>query len=110
MNSVQPISTDATKTDTPVGVADQLTGFWKYTFQAPAIGLGLFALWSAGPGIAEDHIHLSAFTLVIWVLALLVLPMRKGADWRVGGAAGVDVGGWLRGVGRLVCISARFRR
>ena len=48
----------------------------------PAIGLGLFALWSAGPGIAEEHIHLGFFTPAIWVLALLVLPFRKGADWQ----------------------------
>lgn len=81
MNSRPPISTATTETDAPVGVANQLSGFWKLAFQAPAVGLGLFALWSAGPGIAEDHIHLGVFTLVTWVLALLVLPMRKSSNW-----------------------------
>ena len=81
MNSARPDPTDALEAEAAVGVAHQLTGFWKLAFQAPAVGLGLFALWSAGPGIAEDHIHLGVFTLAIWVLALLVLPMRKGLAW-----------------------------
>ncbi len=68
-------------TGNAVGVADQLTGFWKYAFQVPAVALGLFALWSAGPGIAEDHIHLGFYTLVTWVLALLVFPASKRMSW-----------------------------
>jgi TRAP transporter 4TM/12TM fusion protein len=90
MNSTQPLSAE---TDAPVGVADQLSGFWKYAFQAPAVGLGLFALWSAGPGIAEDHIHLGIFTLTIWVLGLLVLPMRKNTDWISPGALALALAG-----------------
>jgi len=81
MSDTQPLSADVAEADTSVGVAHQLTGFWKLAFQVPAIGLGLFALWSAGPGIAEDHIHLGVYTLVTWALVLLVLPMRKGASW-----------------------------
>ena len=87
MNSVPTVTTDIFEADAPVGVAHQLTGFWKFAFQGPAVGLGLYALWSAGPGIAEDHIHLGVFTVVVWVLALLVLPMRKGMDWRAPGAS-----------------------
>ena len=68
--------------DSSVGVAHQLTGFWKFAFAALSVGLGLFALWSAGPGIPEDHFHLGVYTLVTWVLALLVLPARKSADWQ----------------------------
>ncbi len=101
MTSTHPISTDSANTDAPVGVADQLTGFWKYTFQIPAVGLGLFALWSAGPGIAEDHVHLGIYTLVTWVLALLVLPMRKSMNWQSPGlmclllaGAAVAVAAW----------------
>ncbi|MGI9524874.1 MAG: TRAP transporter permease [Hyphomicrobiaceae bacterium] len=80
MTEKQTQAVDA-ESDGPLGVAHQLTGFWKYAFQLPAIGLGLFALWSAGPGIAEDHIHLGVYTLVTWVLALLVLPLRQGMSW-----------------------------
>jgi len=57
----------------------------------PAVGLGLFALWSAGPGIAEDHIHLGVYTLVTWVLALLVLPARKDAGWFTPGLTALAV-------------------
>ncbi|MFY0613565.1 MAG: TRAP transporter fused permease subunit [Hyphomicrobiaceae bacterium] len=81
MTETKILTVDAADTEAPVGVAHQLTGFWKLAFQVPAVGLGLFALWSAGPGIAEDHIHLGVYTLVTWVLALLVLPMRQGMDW-----------------------------
>jgi TRAP transporter 4TM/12TM fusion protein len=81
MSDTRTLSTDATETEAPIGVAHQLTGFWKLAFQVPAVGLGLFALWSAGPGIAEDHIHLGVYTLVTWALALLVLPMRKDMQW-----------------------------
>ncbi len=90
---MQPLSTEPAESDTSVGVAHQLTGFWKFAFQAPAVGLGLFALWSAGPGIAEDHIHLGVFTLVTWVLALLVLPMRKGVDWHTPSPLALGLGG-----------------
>jgi TRAP transporter 4TM/12TM fusion protein len=82
MPSPQAFSTDNADTDAPVGTVHQLTGIWKAAFQIPAVGLGLFALWSAGPGIAEDHIHLGVYTLVTWVLALLVLPIRKDNDWQ----------------------------
>lgn len=81
MTHLQSPTTDPAETDAPVGVAHQLTGFWRFAFQIPAVGLGLFALWSAGPGIAEDHVHLGVYTLVTWTLALLVLPFRQGADW-----------------------------
>lgn len=64
-----------------IGIADELTGIWKLLFQVPAVALGLFALWSAGPGIAEDHIHLGFYTLVTWVLALLVFPANKNWHW-----------------------------
>ena len=76
-DTVPPPDNEAT-----VGVAHQLSGFWKYLYQALAIGLGLFALWSAGPGIPEDHFHLGVYTLVTWVLALMILPSRKGLDWQ----------------------------
>ena len=75
------VPSDAGQSDSPVGVASQLAGCWKAIFQVPAVALGLFALWSAGPGNAEDHIHLGVYTLVTWVLALLVLPMRGGQRW-----------------------------
>lgn len=73
---------DIAQTEAPIGVAQRLGSVWKVIYQGPAVGLGLFALWSAGPGIAEDHIHLGVYTLVTWTLALLVLPARKGTDWQ----------------------------
>ena len=81
MTDRQIPQTNPAETDARVGVAHQLTGIWKLALQVPAIGLGLFALWSAGPGIAEDHIHLGVYTLATWTLALLVLPMRQGTAW-----------------------------
>ena len=106
MNSARPITLVDVETEAPVGVAHQLTGFWKVAFQVPAVGLGLFALWSAGPGIAEDHIHLGVFTLVIWVLALLVLPMRKGTDWRSPSLLALALAGG--GVGLIAWTVLRF--
>ena len=81
LTTIESKSLDQADVDAGVGVSDELTGVWKWLFQIPAVGLGLFALWSAGPGIAEDHIHLGVYTLVTWVLALLVLPGRKGSSW-----------------------------
>jgi TRAP-type uncharacterized transport system fused permease subunit len=78
-------------TEPAVGVAGQLTGLWLWAFRLPAFGLGVFALWSAGPGIAEDQIHLGIYTLVTWVLALLVLPARKGERWRAPGVFSVSL-------------------
>ena len=100
MTQLQSPTTDPAEADAPVGVAHQLTGFWKLAFQVPAVGLGLFALWSAGPGIAEDHVHLGVYTLVTWTLALLVLPMRQGADWQAPDAAMLLLAG--------VCLAAMF--
>lgn len=106
MSTANAVPDDAGPTEFPVGVATQLAGWWKPAFTAPAAGLGLFALWSAGPGIAEDHIHLGVYTLVTWMLALLVLPMRGGRDWVAPGlpalaVAGVVVAGTAAAIFRL---------
>lgn len=96
---------DAEPTEPPIGVASQLTGFWKLLFQVPAFGLGVFALWSAGPGIAEDHLHLGVYTLVTWVLALLVLPARKNTSWQ-----NPEVAGIAMAAGAVFCIAAGILR
>jgi TRAP transporter 4TM/12TM fusion protein len=69
------------------GRAAQLDGGWKGFYQTTAVGLALFALWAAGPGIPEDNFHLGTFTLVMWVLSFLVFPGRKGAVWQAPGIA-----------------------
>lgn len=81
MSSDTKIPKDFGQDDSAVGIASQLEGCWKYLFQGPAIFLGIFAIWSAGPGIAEDQVHLGVYTLVTWFLALLILPWRKGLSW-----------------------------
>ena len=42
-----------------------------------AIGLGGFTLWSAGPGLATDHIRLSVFLLAIWTFVFLSHDVRR---------------------------------
>ncbi len=61
--------------------ASELTGAWKWVYQSMAVALGLFALWSAGPGIPEDNFHLGFFTLITWILSFLLYPGRKGSPW-----------------------------
>ncbi len=73
--------------DMKSGRASQLSGGWKPFYQAVAVGLALFAIWSAGPGIPEENFHLGTFTLVMWVLSFLVFPGRKGTPWRAPGMA-----------------------
>lgn len=95
-----------TVSDFEIGYANQLTGVWKYLFIGGGAGLGLFALWSAGPGIAEDHFHLAIYTATTWVLALLILPARKSSLWTVPPLSslilsGITVGSLGLGVLRL---------
>ena len=65
----------------PEDSGDRLIQPWKALFLAVAVGLGGFALWSAGPGIAEDQILLGIYTLATWVLLLLWQPVRKDSPW-----------------------------
>ena len=62
--------------------ASQLTGGWAWLYRGMAVALGLFAVWSAGPGNSEENFHLGFYTLVTWILTLLLFPGRKGAPWR----------------------------
>ena len=41
-----------------------------------AIGLGTFTLWSAGPGLATDHIRLTVFLVAIWAFVFLSHNLR----------------------------------
>ena len=86
MTNETTVSADIGQTESSIGVASQLTGFWKVLFQIAAVGLGGFAIWSAGPGIAEDQVHLGVYTLVTWFLALLIFPWRKDMPWVAPGA------------------------
>ncbi|MFT5447077.1 MAG: hypothetical protein ACI9DC_002252 [Gammaproteobacteria bacterium] len=82
---------DIGRSESTLGVASQLTGIWKYLFQVFAVGLGGFAIWSAGPGIAEDQVHLGVYTLVTWFLALLIFPWRTEMPWVAPGAMSLFV-------------------
>ena len=42
-----------------------------------AIGIGSFTLWSAGPGIATDHIRLTVFLVAVWTFVFLSHDMRR---------------------------------
>jgi TRAP transporter 4TM/12TM fusion protein len=73
----------APEPDQPDIHAARPTGIWLVMFQICALALGLFILWAAGPGIPEQHTQLVIFTLLTWVLTLILHPERKGATWRV---------------------------
>lgn len=42
-----------------------------------AIGIGGFTLWSAGPGIATDHVRLTVFLAAIWSFVFLSHDIRR---------------------------------
>jgi len=56
-----------------VATSEQLTQTESpnFLFGGPALALGLYTLWAAGPGIAEDHIRLSIYLGITWYLVLL---------------------------------------
>jgi len=128
--------TDAVGDTPPPPLEAPLTGPWQYLFQGLAVVLGLFALWSAGPGIPEEHFQLAVYTLLTWILTLLLYPERSKhgwttptfADWTVAlilagcvagailradtatenGATGID---WLLWIGGgAATVAALFRR
>ena len=74
--------------------ASELRGPWLWAFQGCAVTLGIFSLWSAGPGIPEEHFQLAVYLLLTWILVLLKYPERRGASWQSPGlldwAAGID--------------------
>ena len=83
MSEQTVIKSDFEQDDSFVGVGSQLEGGWKKAFEIPSVCLGVFAIWSAGPGIAEDQYHMGIYTIVTWFLALMILPWRKGMPWIV---------------------------
>jgi TRAP transporter 4TM/12TM fusion protein len=83
MSEPTVIKSNYEQDDSFVGVGSQLEGGWKKVFEIPSVCLGVFAIWSAGPGIAEDQYHMGIYTIVTWFLALLILPWRKGMPWIV---------------------------
>lgn len=117
--------------------AERLTQPWRTLFIGGGVGLGSFALWSAGPGIAEDQILLGVYTLATWVLLLLWQPFRKSDDWtppklmsigvavvvcvlairsllaldriEESGASTSDIAGWVV-IAALLAVSFRLRR
>jgi TRAP transporter 4TM/12TM fusion protein len=76
-----------------------------WVFQGCAITLGVFALWSAGPGIPEEHFQLALYTMLTWVLTLIVYPERRGTRWDTPGL--VD---WIVGAILVGCIGASILR
>ncbi len=68
----------AGKPPSSIGIPDALPdGLWGSLYRIVAVCFGVFVIWSAGPGIAEDQIHLGVFTLVMWVLAFAVFTGRS---------------------------------
>jgi TRAP transporter 4TM/12TM fusion protein len=65
----------------PPPLESPLTGPWRWLFQGLAVVLGVFALWSAGPGIPEEHFQLAVYTLLTWILTLLLYPERRKHPW-----------------------------
>lgn len=91
--------------DASVAPDAHLRGAWLWIFQACAVTLGVFALWSAGPGIPEEHFQLSVYTTLTWVLTLIVYPERRGIRWQAPGR--ID---WAVGLALVGCIGAAALR
>lgn len=68
-------------TDVPPPLEAPLIGPWNWLFQSLAVVLGVFALWSAGPGIPEEHFQLAVYTLLTWVLTLMLYPENRKHPW-----------------------------
>ena len=68
---------DSTNESQMSGRASQLRGPWRRFYEVLSVGLALFALWSAGPGIPEENLHLGTFTLAMWVLSFLRIRAKK---------------------------------
>jgi TRAP transporter 4TM/12TM fusion protein len=86
-------------------LGSNLRGPWLWVYQGCAITLGVFALWSAGPGIPEEHFQLALYTMLTWVLTLIVYPERRGMRWETPGL--VD---WIVGAILVGCIGAGILR
>jgi TRAP transporter 4TM/12TM fusion protein len=82
-----------------------LRGAWSWALQACALVLGGFALWSAGPGIPEPHFQLALYTLLTWVMTLLLFPERRGVPW-----AAPDLVDWLVGATLVVGVGGAILR
>ena len=82
-----------------------LRGVWLGLFQGLAVVLGVFALWSAGPGIPEEHFQLSLYTLLTWILTLLMYPEWSGRPWRTPGLPDI-----LIAAGLSACVAVSILR
>lgn len=91
--------------DKPDNHATRLSGVWLRIFQIAAVGLGSFALWAAGPGIPEQHTQLAVYTLLTWILTLILCPERKGAPWQP-----PDFVDWVVGLVFVGCLGGAILR
>ena len=82
MAQAQAVSSFDASTAAAAATGVAPTGGWGLFYRGAAVAFGVFAIWSAGPGIAEDHLHLGVFTLVMWVLAFLRYPTVKTETWQ----------------------------
>lgn len=74
-------------------------------YQACALLLGGFALWSAGPGIPEEHFQLSFYTVLTWTLTLLIFPERRRTSWHA-----PDLLDWAAAAAAVGCVTAAILR
>lgn len=75
----------ASAAETAMTYSVRMSGVWRLIFVTGAIGLGVFSLWSAGPGIAEDQVLLGVYTAVTWALLFLGRPVWKNTAWSAPG-------------------------
>ncbi len=83
----------------------QLPRVWSWFYQGCAVVLGGFALWSAGPGIPEEHFQLSFYTVLTWTLTLLIFPERRRAPWH-----SPNLLDWVTAAAALGCGAAAILR
>ena len=63
-----------------------------WVLKCVAIFIGGFTLWSAGPGIATDHVRLTMFLLAVWTFVFLSHDIRRRFRRPVFPPAGVVLG------------------
>jgi TRAP transporter 4TM/12TM fusion protein len=108
--SQAPLSPSADAVVSPAGSSPGLEalgvrGAWLWALQACALGLGGVALWWAGPGIPVPHFQLALYTLLTWIMTLLLFPERRGTPW-----VAPDLVDWIVGAMLAACVGAAILR
>ncbi|MEM9223551.1 MAG: TRAP transporter fused permease subunit [Pseudomonadota bacterium] len=73
------------RTDSHDGPERERLAWPKPTLAFLSVGLAGYTLWIAGPGLAPDHVRLSVYLAVTWVLVLFGFHRETSADTSIWG-------------------------